>query len=96
MLEFDRLLNYQPSPRMQKLRIQQVATRKEWARIPDTDMVKAALHIVHVIPANATTVTMVNQLDPGLFAESAGDDNRPWFDPPRSFGYNARHGRAMG
>jgi hypothetical protein len=95
-VEWDRLSNWQPAARIQKLRIEQVATRKTWARIPDTDMTKAALHIVHTIPNNASTTTYVNQLDPGLFGESAGDDNRTWLDPPNSYGIVVKHGKAMG
>jgi hypothetical protein len=95
-MEMDRLSNWRPQGAVQKLRIEQVATRKTWARIPDTDMTKAALHVIHVIPANASTVTVVNQLDPGLYGESVGSDNRPWFDSPNSYGYVAQHGKALG
>jgi hypothetical protein len=95
MLEYDRFAQWQPAARMQKLRIEQVATRKTWGRVPDTDMSKAALHVVHVIPAGSTTITMMNQLDPGLYGETVGEDSRPWFDAPSTYGYVAKHGKGM-
>lgn len=85
----ERLNNWTAAPigGVQKLRPEQIATRSTWGRVPDVDMTKAAMRVVHVVPAGATTITAVNELDPGTLGESVGDDSRLWFDRPASYGY---------
>lgn len=46
-------------------RPEQIARRSTWARIDDRNLKMAALHVVHVVPANGSTVTIVNPQDPG-------------------------------
>lgn len=79
----------------QKLRPDQIAQRSTWGRVPNTEMTSAAMHSITVIPARSTTITMVNELDPALYGESADESSTLWFDPPAGYGHNAIHGRAM-
>lgn len=48
-----------------KFRPEQIATQKTWDRVPDGDTTFAAMHVIHVVPKDNTTVTRVNPVDPG-------------------------------
>lgn len=61
-------------PRVGKLRPEQIAQRSNWTRVPDRQAAMAAAHIVHVVPAGATTVTHLNPMDPGTVSRGADDD----------------------
>lgn len=80
--------------RTQKLRPEQIANQATWGRVPETDMTKAASHSIRVVPAGSTTITIMNELDPGI-SESTVGEGRGWSDPPRGYGHVAVHGRAM-
>jgi hypothetical protein len=79
----------------QKLLPEQIAQRSTWGRVPDQQMTNAAMHVISVVPVKSTTITLVNELDPGLYGETADDGAGAWFDPPAAYGHNAIHGRAM-
>jgi hypothetical protein len=77
-----------------KLRPAQIANRRTWGTVPDRDMTKAALHIIHTAPKDGFTVTYMNELDPGISEESVGEGTG-WQVTPRSHGDVAVHGRGM-
>lgn len=78
----------------QKLRPEQIATMQTWARVPETDLIKAASHVIRVTPVGSTTVTQMFELDPGI-TEATMTEGRGWLDPPRTYGQLAVHGRAV-
>lgn len=78
----------------QKLRDEQIANQSTWGRVPETDMIKAASHSIRVVPVGSTTITIMNELDPGISEESVGE-GRGWTDVPKSYGPIAIHGRGM-
>jgi hypothetical protein len=78
--------------KIQKLRPEQIADRQTWGRVPETDMIKAASHVIRVVPAGSSTVTEMFELDPGI---SGYGEGRGWSEPPRGQGLVAVHGRAM-
>lgn len=80
--------------RVQKLRPEQIANQATWGRVPETDMIKAASHMIRVIPAGSTTITVMNEMDPGISEETVGE-GRGWSDPPRGYGPVAVHGKGM-
>lgn len=80
--------------RVQKLRPDQIANQSTWGRVPETDMIKAASHMIRVVPVGSTTITHMFELDPGISEETVGE-GRGWSDPPRSYGNVAVHGRAL-
>lgn len=80
--------------RIRKLRPEQIADRTTWARVPETDMVKAASHIIRVVPAGSTTITHMFELDPGISGMSPGE-GRGWWEPPRPDAPIAVHGRCL-
>lgn len=61
-------------PRVGKLRPEQIAQRSTWGRVPDRQSAMAAAHIVHVMPAGASTVTHLNPMDPGTVSRTSPDD----------------------
>lgn len=78
--------------RTQKLRPEQIANQATWARVPETDMVKAASHTIRVVPVGSTTVTEMFELDPGISGATVGE-GRGWSEPPRGYGPVMAHGR---
>lgn len=80
--------------RIQKLRPEQIATQATWGRVPETDAVKAASHVIRSVPAGSTTITEMFELDPGITAQTVGE-GRGWNLPPRAYGHVAVHGRTM-
>lgn len=80
--------------RVQKLRPEQIADRSTWGRVPETDMIKAASHMIRVVPVGSTTITEMFELDPGISGETVGE-GRGWSEPPRGYGPVAVHGRCM-
>lgn len=83
-----------PQYPIQKLTEGQIATRTTWDRVPETDVVKAASHVIRVVPAGSTTITEMFELDPGISGQTVGE-GRGWFDPPRTYGRLAVHGRCQ-
>lgn len=84
---------YAYHPRARKLRPEQIADRSTWARVPDAQVAMAAAHVIHVIPLGASTVTVLNPLDPGTVADVATGEDRPgWLARPGAEGstYRAR------
>lgn len=80
--------------RVQKLRPEQIANQATWARVPETDIIKAASHSIRVIPKGSTTITVMNEMDPGISEETVGE-GRGWSEPPKSYGPVMPHGRVM-
>lgn len=78
----------------QKLRPEQIADRSTWGVVPETDMIKAASHMIRVQPAGASTVTEMFELDPGISGERAGE-GRGWTAPPRPYAPVTHHGRVL-
>ena len=83
-------------PQVGKLTDDQIATRATWGGVPDADMAKAAAHTVNVVPTPRGTITLVNELDPGIPGETVGEnEGNGWKCPPRSYGPVAVHGRGI-
>lgn len=80
--------------RTQKLRPEQIANQATWGRVPETDMIKAASHVIRSVPARSTTVTEMFELDPGISGMTVGE-GRGWSEVPRSEAPVAVHGRVM-
>lgn len=78
----------------QKLRPDQIADRSTWGVVPETDMIKAASHMILVRPSGSTTITEMFELDPGISDERAGE-GRGWSIPPRAYGPVTQHGRVL-
>lgn len=74
-----------------RFRPEQIAQRATWGVVPDDQMRTAAMHAVHVVPANGSTVTEVNPLDPGTVDDA---DPALWLDTPHGYGYVSKAGRA--
>lgn len=79
---------------IQKLTTGQIATRSTWGRVPETDTIKAASHMIRMVPANHVFVTQVNELDPGTIGMTAGE-GRGWFEPNGDHGRVCIHGRCL-
>lgn len=52
-------------PTINKFRPEQIAQQASWTVIPEARRVEASMHIIHSIPANGSTLTYVNPVDPG-------------------------------
>lgn len=74
-----------------RLRPEQIATRSTWARVPDNETRTAAMHAIHIVPANGSTITEVNPLDPGTTEDA---DPPLWLERPHGYGHVAQSGRA--
>jgi hypothetical protein len=48
-----------------RFRPEQIAQQSTWTVVPEGQRVIASMKIIHVVPANASTLTYVNPLDPG-------------------------------
>ncbi len=74
-------------PMAGKITDPQVAQRSTWTSVPDRDTAAAAMHIIHATPANASTVTELNPLDPGTVADGqTGDTYLGWLQRPGVIG----------
>lgn len=80
--------------RVQKLRPDQIANQQTWARVPETDLIKAASSMIRVVPSGSTTITHMFELDPGISGETVGE-GRGWTEVPQSYGNVAVHGRVL-
>lgn len=78
--------------RVDKLTDDQMVTRSTWAGMKDIGLTDAAKHVIHVVPADGTTITLLNPLDPGTIDEKSGE-GRNWLDRPTHWGDNFRHGK---
>jgi hypothetical protein len=56
---------YQPGKMLGKLSDQQIAQQSTWTVIPENERVVASMHVIRVVPSNASTETTVNPTDPG-------------------------------
>ena len=63
MMEKMMSIGYPPSVR--RFRPEQIAQQSTWTRVPEGKRVSMSMHIIHVVPANASTLTYVNPVDPG-------------------------------
>lgn len=57
-------------PGVDKLDSRQIAQRSTWSGVPDAHTELAALHTIHVVPANASSALLVNPVDPGTVTGS--------------------------
>lgn len=69
---------------------EQVRNRMTWAVVPDDETAVAAMHVVHVVPANGSTLTIVNPCDPATVADTAAGG---YLERPGGYGFLARAGR---
>lgn len=90
----ERMMQVGRPGRVDKLRPDQIANQQTWARVPETDLIKAASHMIRVVPAGSTTVTRMFELDPGISGETVGE-GRGWAEVPQGYGQLAVHGRAL-
>lgn len=61
---FERLNSVGMQPHVNKFTDTQIASRMTWARVPNEQVANYAMHIVRVVPKNASTETTVNPIDP--------------------------------
>lgn len=78
----------------EKLRPEQISHQSTWGRVPDTDMARAAAHVVRVVPGDGFLMTEMFELDPGIAGETVGE-GRGWKVVPAGYGKLAIHGRAQ-
>jgi hypothetical protein len=74
----------------------QIAQRTTWRRVPDVQSALAAMHVIHVVPQNGSTVTELNPLDPGTVSDGGWDADGMapgWLDRPHAQGSNFRRFR---
>lgn len=55
-----------------KFRAEQLAQRGTWARIPDYAPMEGLIHAIRFVPANGSTITELNPLDPATVADVQG------------------------
>lgn len=48
----------------------QLPSRMTWAQVPDSEVAIAAMHVVHIVPVNGSTIVQVNPTDPGTEGET--------------------------
>lgn len=48
-----------------RFRQEQIAQQSTWTRVPQEIRVWADMHVVHIVPENGSTTTIVNPVDPG-------------------------------
>ena len=82
--------NYPPA--VGRFRPEQIATRSTWNVVPDDQARTAAMHAVHIVPANGSTVTEVNPLDPGTTEDA---DPALWLERPHGYGYVTKPGKRL-
>lgn len=61
----ERMMQIGYPPSVGKRRPEQIAQQKTWTVVPENQRVEMSMHVVHVVPANGSTCTYVNPLDPG-------------------------------
>lgn len=83
--------NYPPA--VGRFRQEQVAHRGNWSGVPDRDVLAAAMHVIHVVPHGASTVTLVNPLDPGTVSDPEGYVTAGWLERPGALGTVVPAGR---
>ena len=49
---------------MGRFRPEQIAQQKTWTVVPENERMVAAMHVIHVVPSNGSTETIVNPTDP--------------------------------
>jgi hypothetical protein len=72
-----------------KFRPEQIAQRTTWRRVPDEQTAIAAMHVIHVVPHNGSTITALNPLDPGTVADGGADADGMgygWLHRPHGYG----------
>lgn len=73
-----------------KFKPEQVRDRLTWGIVPDDQIALAAMHVIHVVPVNGTTLTVLNPTDPATVADTASDC---YLERPGGYGHVARAGR---
>lgn len=72
-----------------KFRPEQIAQRTTWSRVPDEQTALAAMHVIHVVPANGSTIAVMNPLDPGTIVDGGADSDGQgpgWLRRPHGYG----------
>lgn len=59
-------------PAVGRFRFSQIAQRKTWSRVADSQTSVSGMHVVHVVPHGSTTITHLQPLDPGTVSARAG------------------------
>lgn len=63
----------------------QIVAQQTWGGVPDNEMTLAAMHRINIVPANGSTMTYVNKLDPASDPQQSPDSCQ-WNDPPGKWG----------
>ena len=64
-MEMERMKSVYVPGQVCRYRPEQVANQANWGIIPEEEATFASMHLIHVVPANGSTETRVNPLDPG-------------------------------
>jgi hypothetical protein len=70
----EKMMNIGYPPSINKFRPEQIAQQSTWTKVPEEKRVETSVHVIHIVPSNASTITYVNPLDPG---------DQEYRDPPR-------------
>lgn len=81
-------INYPPA--VGRFRPEQIAQRSTWGVVRDDERRTTAMHVIHIVPANGSTITEVNPLDPGTTEDA---DPPSWLERPHGYGYVAQAGK---
>ena len=73
-----------------RLTLQQIAQISTWATVPDQSVQAAAMHQIRQVPANFSTTTYVNPMDPGDGPDTDWHDN-----PDKAWGTVIPAGRLL-
>jgi hypothetical protein len=66
-----------------RFRPEQIAQMSTWTVVPESQRISTSMHIKHIVPANGSTITYVNPLDPG---------DEVFYDKPSDWGAVHRAG----
>lgn len=53
------------TPAVGKLSVAQIAQQSTWTVVPENERITAAMHVIHIVPSNGSTITRVNPVDVG-------------------------------
>lgn len=62
-MELERIVGQPPA--VGRLKESQIAQQSTWTAVPEDQRINASIHIVHTVPSNGSTETIVNPTDPG-------------------------------
>lgn len=60
----ERMKNVGYGGRIGKFRPEQIAHQSTWTKVPENERQVASYHVIHVVPSNGSTETIVNPTDP--------------------------------